>query len=212
MTSGPDLNATDRSTPVAPLSAWEGLTPPYATIVADPPWHYEGFAGSVGRGGFFADGERQAVKVKPLPYRSMTVDEIAALPVASLAMPDAWLWLWTTSRYLLAAGQVLDGWGFRYRQVVVWRKTGNPPPFGGTIAPPHAEFLLLASVGSPSRMGRVPSSVVDAPKQNVHSLKPATFLDIVEATTPGPYVELFSRSPRLGWDSWGHGYEIGAAS
>ena len=29
----------------------------------------------------------------------------------------------------------------------------------------------------------------------------------VERVSPGPYVELFARSPRLGWDSWGHGWE-----
>lgn len=194
-------------------SRWEELNPPYSSIVADPPWHYDGFAGSVGRGGHFAGAdERAAVAVKPLPYESMSVDQIAALPVAALAAPDAWLWLWTTSRYLPDAFGVAGSWGFRYRQVVTWRKTGNPPPFGGTVGPPHAEFLLLCSIGRPRTTGRIPSSVVEAPKQNVHSLKPAAFLDIVEATTPGPYVELFARAPRLGWDSWGKGYEIRAAS
>jgi N6-adenosine-specific RNA methylase IME4 len=189
------------------------LSPPYKTIVADPPWHYEqGFGGSVGRGGFFKGStERAKVQVKPLPYSSMTVDEIAAMPVRSLAAEDAWLWLWTTSKYLPDAFLITQRWGFRYRQVIVWRKTGNPPPFGGTVAPPHAEFLLLCSTGQPRRTGRVPSSVIEAPKQNVHSVKPDVFLDLVEATTPGPYVELFCRRPRFGWDSWGFGYESGAA-
>jgi N6-adenosine-specific RNA methylase IME4 len=40
-----------------------------------------------------------------------------------------------------------------------------------------------------------------------HSVKPAAFFDIVEQVSPGPYVELFARQPRLGWDSWGYGYE-----
>ena len=187
---------------------WAGLTPPYRTIVADPPWKYERFAGSVGRGGLFTGTtERAAVQVKPLPYQSMSVSEIAGLPVGDLVARDAWLWLWTTSRYLPDSFDVAKAWGFRYRQVIVWRKTGNPPPFGGTVAPPHAEFLLLCSCGKPTTTGRSTSSVIEAAKQNVHSVKPAAFLDLVEMTTPGPYVELFARSPRLGWDAWGYGYE-----
>jgi N6-adenosine-specific RNA methylase IME4 len=188
---------------------WEGLSPPYSTVVVDPPWHYSGFAGSVGYGGRFAGVQGQAaVKVKPLPYTSMSVDAIAAMPVRDLIGSSGWLWLWTTSRYLPDAFGIVTAWGFTYRQIIVWRKTGNPPPFGGTVAPPHAEFLLLAAVGSPARVGRSPSSVVEAPKQSVHSHKPAVFLDLIEATTPGPYVELFARAPRLGWDSWGRGYEV----
>jgi len=45
----------------------------------------------------------------------------------------------------------------------------------------------------------------------VHSAKPKAALDLVEHHSPCPYVELFARQPRLGWDSWGWGYE-GAAS
>lgn len=71
----------------------------YSTIVADPPWYYEGFAGSIGRGGYFAGQEGQArVQVKPLPYPSMSVAEIEELPVAELAASDCWLFCWTTNR------------------------------------------------------------------------------------------------------------------
>lgn len=44
-----------------------------------------------------------------------------------------------------------------------------------------------------------------------HSQKPPLFADLVERMSPGPYVELFARQPRLGWDHWGHGYEGQAA-
>ncbi len=40
-----------------------------------------------------------------------------------------------------------------------------------------------------------------------HSAKPAAFADLVGQVSPGPYVELFARQPRLGWDHWGRGYE-----
>jgi hypothetical protein len=37
----------------------------------------------------------------------------------------------------------------------------------------------------------------------VHSKKPDGFLDMVEQVSPGPYVELFARRARFGWDYWG---------
>lgn len=172
----------------------------YRTIVADPPWEYEGFATAPG-------GERKRglkPKTADLPYGSMTVAEIAALPVASLAADDCRLFLWTTNRYLRAAFDVLDGWGFRYRQTLVWHKTGNPSPFGGSVAPIHAEFLLVAHKGSPSVVERLKSSVVAANKpRDEHSQKPDVFLDLVEQVSPGPYVEMFARRARFGWDYWG---------
>lgn len=38
-----------------------------------------------------------------------------------------------------------------------------------------------------------------------HSAKPEAFLDLVEQVSPGPYLELFARRNRLGWDTWGDG-------
>lgn len=37
-----------------------------------------------------------------------------------------------------------------------------------------------------------------------HSRKPEAFLDLVESVSPGPYLELFARRQRLGWDTWGN--------
>ena len=90
----------------------------YGTIVADPPWAYdEGFANNPkpGQKGW-----------KPLPYPSMTVEAICALPVAALAASDCRLWLWTTNRYLPHSFGVMKAWGFDYKQTVVWHKVGNP--------------------------------------------------------------------------------------
>jgi N6-adenosine-specific RNA methylase IME4 len=184
------------------------LTPPYRTLVADPPWQYDNYATSPGR-----PGQRTGCSKRPLPYTSMTVAEISALPIPDLAdSSGCWLFLWTTNRYLPQSFGVVDAWGFTYRQTLVWHKTSNPSPFGGSVAPNHAEFLLVASRGKPATTGRLQGSVIAAPKPYQHSRKPQVFLDAVEEVSPGPYVELFSRTPRLGWDSWGHGYEIGASA
>lgn len=173
----------------------------YRTIVADPPWDYEGFATA-------PQGERNRglrPKKVDLPYGSMTVPEICALPVASMADPEgARLFLWTTNRYLRDAFKVAAAWGFMYQQALVWHKTGNPSPFGGSVAPIHAEFLLVASCGSIPVLNRWQTSVIAANKpRDEHSRKPDVFLDMVEHVSPGPYVEMFARRARFGWDYWG---------
>lgn len=189
-------------------SPFTDLNPPYSTIVADPPWEppdRRGFAhGPTWRGGPISQR-------RPLPYASMTVDEIAALPVADLAGPaGGYLFLWTTNHYLPASFGIVTAWGFTYAQTLIWKK-GNASPFGGSVAPNSAEFLIVARRGRMRGIGRAASSVIEA-VTGVHSAKPAVFGDLVERVAPGPYVELFARAPRLGWDSWGHGYELGEVS
>jgi N6-adenosine-specific RNA methylase IME4 len=184
---------------------WEGLTPPYSTIVADPPWHYDQRPVGGGQPGTMG-------KAQPFPYSTMSVDEVCALPVGDISADDAVLWLWTTNKYLPDSFKVLAAWGFTYRQTLVWGKN-NPMPVG-SVAPSAAEFLLAAKRGKPAMEWVWPSSVIVTarPSARTHSVKPDAFRDFIEASSPAPYVELFARAPRLGWDSWGHGYEIGAAS
>jgi N6-adenosine-specific RNA methylase IME4 len=172
----------------------EGEMTQYRTIVADPPWEYdEGFA--------FKDGDE--FRHQCLPYPSMTVEEVLALPVRAMAdTTGCALFLWVTNRYLGDGFDVLASWGFRYRQTAVWRKT-NAQPVGGSVAP-NAEFLLIGRRGGHTWSGpRWPSSVVDAPRSE-HSRKPEVFMDLIESISPSPYVELFSRRARLGWDTWGN--------
>jgi N6-adenosine-specific RNA methylase IME4 len=204
VTALPDSSEADRSVPTAPPDTFAELTPPYSTIVADPPWHYDyGLAGGRTPG--------EPMKPKPFPYSTLSVDEVCALPVGDLAAPDSVLWLWTTNRYLPESFRVLAAWGFTYKQTLVWGKN-NPMPLG-SVAPSGTEFLLAAKRGSP-QMERVwPNSVLvtPRPRARTNSVKPDAFRDLIEQSSPGPYVELFCRSPRLGWDSWGKGYEIGDA-
>lgn len=141
---------------------------------------------------------------RPLPYPTMSIDAISALPVADLAEADAALWLWTTNRWLRDAFAVVDAWGFRYRQTLVWGKN-NPMPVG-SIAPSAAEFLLFARRGKPKTGWAFPSSVIVTPRppSRSHSTKPDAFMDYIEACSPEPRLELFARRNRLGWDTWGN--------
>lgn len=171
----------------------------YATIVADPPWPHPGT-------GRIAAGWRKSWNVKaqePLRYDSMSLDAIAALPVRELATANARLFLWATNTRMPDAYPILSAWGFRYKQTLVWRKPdGNPT--SGSVAP-NAEFLLVASKGSPPVIGRFPNAVTSHPRGGlVHSQKPDVFLDLIEQVSPGPYLELFARRQRLGWDTWGN--------
>lgn len=183
--------------------SWEGLTPPYATIVADPPWP---FRWSGGPGGL----RRNAT---PLRYSLISLEDIKALPVQQLASPNAHLYLWVTPD-LNRRGEgvaTAEAWGFSVVDEIIWEK----PNFGVGIFPRHChEPLLVCRRGTlPFTASRDVRSVQKwrVPNTNnggkAHSQKPAGACDLIETASPGPYVELFARAPRLGWDSWGFGYE-----
>lgn len=182
----------------------------YRTIVVDPPWEYNEGRVATARTGRSHNRNRDGDKAKlggtlrpQMPYLTMTLAAIRGIEVASLAEPDARLFLWTTNRYLPDSFGVLNAWGFTYRQTIVWHKADGGP-FVASIAPNTAEFLLVSTVGKPARTGSLPSTVIKdgAPKQ--HSAKPECFLDYIEQVSPGPYLELFARRQRLGWDTWGN--------
>lgn len=173
----------------------------YRTIVADPPWAYDDPFGGYNS----ASGNRLLVRRK-LPYESMTVEEIAALPVAKLADPaGANLFLWTTNRYLPSAFDVMKAWGATYRQMLLWSKTGANPNTG-SIAPTSCEFLLYGRIGNGAPIAaKWPHAVITTKRLSAsHSRKPDVFLDLIEQSSPEPRVELFARRARMmGWDYWG---------
>jgi N6-adenosine-specific RNA methylase IME4 len=171
----------------------------FRCIVADPPWEYpEGFATQSRSPGKWSG----PIDTKPLPYPSMTLEAIRALPVREMAAPDCRLWLWTTNRYLPAAFGVMEAWGFEYRQTLVWHKSdGN---MGGSVAPNSAEFLLVGVRGNPPCVKRLPAAVVKLPQSKKHSKKPGEWQWLIEQTDEGPRLEMFARRKRHGWHVWGN--------
>ena len=177
----------------------------YRHIVVDPPWRYA------------IEDRTKAEAARQ--YSTMTLDALAELPVARLAHPDgALLWCWATNR-MLALGDapwVVKQWGFTPLTILTWGKTGQPGV--GWRLRSMTEHCVLAAVGNPPlpAAGTAPASLQhwmrpSGGKSRSHSTKPAGFYDLVEAYSPGPYVELFARQPRLGWDHWGHGHEQSAS-
>ena len=188
--------------------SWEGLTPPYATIVADPPWDY---------GSTFTpknEGEEWQ-KGAECPYSCMAATDIAAMPVSDIAAANAHLYLWTTNRFIVEAHDIARAWGFTPKTILTWGKVqddGTPSMKVGHWFRSATEHVVFATRGSlPRRTTEAFPTLMLWPRIKAHSVKPAAFFDMVERVSPGPYVELFARQPRLGWDHWGHGYEGQAA-
>jgi N6-adenosine-specific RNA methylase IME4 len=170
----------------------------YKTLVADPPW--PGIGTRIGIG-----GRRRRVTL--LPYSLMDLEAIADLPVRQLADDDAHLFLWCTRRGFREgwAAWVARAWGFEPIGEIIW---GLRNPGMGTVLGNDHEPVLVARRGDikfngDTRMGGVHfwRQLYDIGK--VHSAKPEGFLDFVEQISPGPYVELFARRHRMGWDVWG---------
>lgn len=169
------------------------MTTRYRTIVADPPWDHSDGTGTTLRDGRWVSSEG-------LPYRTMHLDEIAGIPLGTLAARDAHLYLWTTNRYLHDAYHLCDWWGFRVVKPLIWAK--DPIGFFGAPFVSSAEFVLFARRGTLTASGTANRQWWNWPR-GAHSAKPEAFLDMVEAVSPGPYLELFARRQRLGWDTWG---------
>ena len=176
----------------------------YATIVADPPWNTR--AGSLkGREGFVDAGGAS----RPLPYPTMSVSEIAALAVGDIADDDADLYLWTTNGYLPHAFDIAAAWGFTYSTTLVWAKNIMGGGLGGAYGI-STEYVLYCRRGSlPSIGGHAGTwfqwkRPYDHRGKPQHSAKPDAFYYLVEQVSPGPYIELFARKQRLGWDTWGN--------
>ena len=130
----------------------------------------------------------------------MSVDEVCALRVNQLAADDAHLWLWTTNAAVHAAHHVIEAWGFTYRSCLTWIK----PRLGlGNYLRNQTEHLLLGTRGKAPMLFRSQGSWMYAPVQE-HSRKPDEIYAVIERCSPEPYLELFARRTRPGWDVWGN--------
>lgn len=173
-----------------------GVMEKYRTIVADPPWPMTRFSGTL----YAGSTDTAPMKTVPLDYPVMTLGDIAALPVNELAEDDSHLYLWTTQAFLRDSYSILEAWGYRQGAILVWSK----PPKGvcGTYVC-SVEFCIFARRGSLAAKRRQIGTCYQWPR-SAHSSKPEAFLDMVEQVSPGPYLEMFARRNRLGWDTWGN--------
>jgi N6-adenosine-specific RNA methylase IME4 len=164
---------------------------PYRVIVVDAPWPYY-----LRR---YDPSNRGACE-----YPLMSVEEICALPVSSIAHEDCILWLWTTNLHLPNAFKVLDAWGFEYKTMLTWAK--NHIGTGDWLRG-RTEHCLMAIRGKPTAVLTNETTLLMTPGGK-HSEKPAEFYALVEKLCPAPrYAYLFARrSPGEKWSC--HGDEL----
>jgi N6-adenosine-specific RNA methylase IME4 len=170
----------------------------YATILADPPWQFQNRTGKV------APEHRRLLR-----YPTMEQREILELPVARLAAARSHLYLWVPNALLAEGLRVMEAWGFTYKSNLVWykvRKDGGPDGRGvGFYFRNVTELVLFGVRGSMRTLppGRTRVNIL-ATRKREHSRKPDEIYDLIEACSPGPYLELFARFPRAGWSQWGN--------
>jgi N6-adenosine-specific RNA methylase IME4 len=177
---------------------FESLSGRFGTILIDPPWPFKNRTG----------------KVAPEHWRlhryaTMTMERIRTLPVHDLGMEQSHLYLWTPSALLEEALEAMKAWGWVYKTDIVWfkvRKDGGPDGRGvGFYFRGVTEHLLFGTRGGlrTGKAGRTQTNIIVEPKRE-HSRKPEGQYGIIEACSPGPYLELFARGPaRQGWTTWG---------
>ena len=170
----------------------------YKTIYADPPWQFQNRTGKV------------APEHKRLSrYSTMQLEEIKALPVSKVADEKCHLYLWVPNALLPEGLEVMQAWGFEYKTNIIWekvRKDGMPDGRGvGFYFRNVTEIRLFGIRGDKNRTldpGRSQVNLIRSIKRE-HSRKPDEFVNLIERCSSAPFLELFARGDRAGWDMWG---------
>jgi N6-adenosine-specific RNA methylase IME4 len=192
---GKVINITEVNPSEDLLNKVKGL---YSTILADPPWQFQNRTGKV------APEHRRLLR-----YPTMDLEEIKNLPVGKVSAAKSHLYLWVPNALLKEGLEVMRQWGFTYKTNVVWykiRKDGGPDGRGvGFYFRNVTELILFGVRGSMRTLqpGRTKVNLFSTRKRE-HSRKPDEIYDIIEDCSPGPYLELFARFRRKGWDQWGN--------
>ncbi|MDO9106263.1 MAG: MT-A70 family methyltransferase [Methylovulum sp.] len=171
----------------------------YKTILADPPWQFQNRTG------------KMAPEHKRLSrYETMKLPDIIELPVAEIVEDTAHLYLWVPNALLPDGLAVMQAWGFEYKSNLIWhkiRKDGGPDGRGvGFYFRNVTEIILFGVRGKNARTlapGRRQVNFL-ATRKREHSRKPDEQYELIESCSPGPYLELFARGERVGWDVWGN--------
>lgn len=174
----------------------------YRVIYADPPWRFSNFS-EKGEG-------RNAIA----HYDCMSFEDLCSIPVSEWAEKDCVLLLWATDPLLPKALELIKEWGFGFKTVgFYWAKINKGADLNSLCASDfftglgywtraNVEQCLLATRGRPKRLAKdVRRLMVE--KRREHSRKPDEIYSRIERLVQGPYLELFARESRPGWDAWG---------
>jgi N6-adenosine-specific RNA methylase IME4 len=171
---------------------------PFGTVLADPPWRF------VNRTGKVAPEHQRLSRYDTLDWR-----DIAAMPVSPVMAAQSHCYLWVPNALVSEGLAVLKAWGFEYKSMLVWakrRKDGGPDGRGvGFYFRNVTEPVLFGVRGGLRTLapGRRQVNMIETRKRE-HSRKPDELYPIIEACSPGPYLELFARYTQPHWTGWGN--------
>jgi N6-adenosine-specific RNA methylase IME4 len=168
----------------------------YGAILADPPWAFKTWSGTTGTPHRTANDH----------YRTTGTGDLKDIPVADWATDDCALFMWVVDSHFEDAFELGRAWGFGFKTVAfVWVKqtvNGLPKIGMGYWTRKQTEQCLLFTRGAPKRIGKGVRQLIEAPRRE-HSRKPDEQYERIEALVGGPYLEMFARRSRPGWDAWG---------
>ena len=175
----------------------------YSAILADPPWGFQTWSGPE---------KKVASRGTVAPYKTMEMADLKRLPVGDLTANDATLFLWVVWPTLPEAINVMEAWGFKYKTCAFcWMKADPYRLFAldedvymglGYWTRANSEVCLLGTKGSVKRRDSGVRQGIIA-RRREHSRKPDCVHERIERLVCGPYLELFARQSRHGWESWG---------
>ena len=185
----------------------------FGTILADPPWPYHSpraVIGNAGRGWQNGNAALMTQVNVVSHYNTMSLESIKNLPIVDMTEKNAHLYLWTTNSFIEEAHEVARSWGFKPKTILTWVKTkkdGTPSMKTGYWYRSATEHIIFAVKGKQRLLGECNPTAYLLPRLKKHSEKPDFFYELIEKESPGPYLELFSRKARIGWDYWGNEVE-----
>lgn len=180
---------------------------PFGCILADPPWSFKTYSGKRGTPHRTANDH----------YQTVEYEQLAEIPVASIAAKDCVLFMWVVDSHLDEAIELGKAWGFKFKTIAfIWCKELPRKPqrglFGeetryrigmGYYTRKQAEICLLFTRGAPKRLSKGVRQIITAPRRE-HSRKPDEQYERIQALMAGPYLEMFARQAWPGWSAWGN--------
>jgi N6-adenosine-specific RNA methylase IME4 len=169
---------------------------PFACVLADPPWAFRTYSGKN------ATPHRGAHD----HYVTTETVDLAAIPVGLVTADDCALFMWVVDTHMEQAFALAKAWGFAFKTCAfVWVKSkrGGYPVVGMRYyTRKQTEQCWLFTKGKPKRISKGVEQLIHCPR-GAHSAKPDQQYDAIERLFAGPRLELFARSERPGWSSWG---------
>lgn len=163
----------------------------YGAILIDPPWSFKTYSGK------HTTPHRCAVD----HYNTMSMADLKNMDIAAYAAKDCALFMWIVGSHVDAGIDLAKSWGFQYKtDIFVW----NKGKIGmGYWSRKQTETCYLFTKGKPKRLCKGVRQLITAPRRE-HSRKPDEIYERIEALVFGPYLEIFARQRRHGWDAWGN--------